>query len=612
MTKRAAKKTSAPNDAAARVQPVPVHANATTENDATPLHAGIRGRTWVAPLWAGVVSLLAGWVTVGRADISVPWDQSGDNLFMVAFTKTLAAHPWAWENPQLGLPAALDFRVMPVSDTAHIAVLKLFTLLGMGPFTAINAYFLVSFGLIGATAAWVLQRTGLRGPMALLGGLLYALLPYHCWRGTLHLFLGAYYNVPVYVFLMLACLGMLDKRQSPTPRTALILSFAMAAWGGYYAFFFCYLLAFAVGVQALARRSWQPVWLGKLVAATAVGLVVNVAPAIWFRLSTTDPGKMVRPLQDTEVYALKFVQMLLPLMGHRTEWLAKQAMRYNRQAPMVNENQSASLGLVMSVVCLVVLVAGCVAVWSDKHQNHPAWSRVRQLALVAASAFLFATLGGVSAIQGFFISPFIRSSNRMSVFIAFFILVIAGWLVQIANESRAQSDGRKALAWALGILCAGIAIWDTADVDYFPQREASAAMYKHDVAFFSTLQSQVAPHARVFQVPFVRFPEGGLGTPDYYHFRPYLHTEGLQWSFGTLTGSQAESWNVQTAAMVSRDPQGFVQRLRQAGFTGVLLARSVPSRDSAFSEAALVSALGTPALESATREFAFFKLSGQQ
>ena len=564
---------------------------------------------WRSPAWASAFCLVAGYITLGLKDISLPLDLGGDNLFVAAVARTLGQQGWLLDSPFLGLPGGLDFRALPFSDAAHVLVLKLLALMGVGPFTAVNVYFLAGFALIGATTAWALERTGLRGAPAILGALLYALLPYHFWRGPMHLFLSMYYTVPVYVYLMLGCLRLIDKRETLAWRKALALSTCLAFFGGYYAVFYCYLLAFAVAVEALAERTWRPVMRGAgLIAATGVGIVINVLPSLWFKLHNPDPGKMIRPLQDTEVYALKFTQMFLPLMQHRTRWLSDLAIHYNRQAPMVNENQSASLGLVMGALFVVVMGATCLAMWRQRVTDDPTWQKMRKLGLMGGWAFLFATVGGLSSLIGFFVTPFIRSANRMSVFIACFALVMAGWLWQMWCGSRVVTDGRKAMLAAMGGLCALVAIWDAADVDYFPKRAEAGAMFQQDAAFFTRLQSQEGQHARVFQLPFVRFPEGGLGTQDYYHFRPYLHVAGWQWSFGALTGSQAEAWNMQTASMVGRDPQGFVQRLRQAGFTGVLLARSVPSRDAGFSESGLTGALGAPTLESPNREFAFFRL----
>ncbi len=611
MSKRAVRRKSETPDHEPGIRAVEAHQGATVAaNDGrVPATGHVNKRQWVSPAWAGAICLLAGYVTSGIKDLTLPTDLSADNLFAATMARLLEQRAWLLDSPLLGLPGVLDFRVLPTSDGAHVLALKLLALVGMGPFTAVNVYFLAGFALVGATAAWTLERTGLgRGP-AILGALVYALLPYHFWRGPMHLFLSLYYAVPIFVYLMLGCLRLIDKREAAGWRTAMVLSAFLACCGGYYAVFYCYLLAFAVAVEGLSQGTWRPVVRGaRLIAATGAGIAVNVLPAILFKLHNPDPGRIIRPLQDTEVYALKFTQMFLPLMQHRTRWLANLALHYNRQAPMVNENQSASLGLVMGGLCGIVMVATCLALWRNRLGEDPTWGRLRKLGLVSGWAFLFATVGGLSSMIGFFVTPFIRSANRISVFIAFFILVMAGWLWQMWRGSRVVTDGRKALWGAVGVVCALVAMWDAADIDYFPKRAEAAAMYSQDAAFFGRLQSQVGPQARVFQVPFVRFPEGGLGTQDYYHFRPYLHMTGWQWSFGALTGSQAEAWNMQTASMVGRDPQGFVQRLKQAGFTGVLLARSVPNRDAGFSETGLTGALGAPAMESSNREFAFFRV----
>ena len=479
------------------------------------------GNMWTAPVCCALVSLALAWLTVRGADMALPWDQSADNLHMAAIAKTLSDYAWLWSNPQLGLPGTLDFRLWPMSDSAHLLGIKALAGLGMAPFTALNVYFMLGFALVGAAATWVLQRTGLSAAAALLGGVLYALLPYHGWRGIMHLLLGAYYTVPIFVFLLLQCLDMIDERHTWRMRTTLVVTFLLPSFGGYYAFFFCYLLGFAIVFQGAIQRSWQPLVRGAtLIACTGAGMLSNVLPSLWFKMHNADPGKMVRPLQDTEIYALKFVQMFLPLLNHRTAWMRNMALHYDRQAPMVNENQSASLGLAMTAIFTGVLVVTTIALWNDFRDGNPAWSRIRKVGIISGWAFLFATVGGAGSIMGFYITPFIRSANRMSVFISFFALIIASWAWQAWGSKWIRTDGHKAMACVAGVFLVALAAWDSADTDYFPRRAESAAMFNQDAAFFSQLQNKVGQDARIFQVPFVRYPEGGLGTQDYYHFRP--------------------------------------------------------------------------------------------
>lgn len=70
-----------------------------------------------------------------------------------------------------------------------------------------NVFFLLTFPLAALTAFLVMRRLGISAGAALVCASLYALLPYHFLRGETHLFLSAYYSVPLAAYLILAVLS---------------------------------------------------------------------------------------------------------------------------------------------------------------------------------------------------------------------------------------------------------------------------------------------------------------------------------------------------------------------------------------------------------------------
>ena len=76
----------------------------------------------------------------------------------------------------------------------------------------------------------------------------------------------------------------------------------------------------------------------------------------------------------------------------------------------------------------------------------------------------------------------------------------------------------------------------------------------------------------VFQFPVHGFPENGpvheMG--DYEHFRPYLHTKNLRFSYGTVKGRKGSDWQ---AKLDDNKPLEVTSELAAKGFGHVLINR---------------------------------------
>ncbi len=73
-------------------------------------------------------------------------------------------------------------------------------------------------------------------------------------------------------------------------------------------------------------------------------------------------------------------------------------------------------------------------------------------------------------------------------------------------------------------------------------------------------------------LPVLDFPEGGSvrGMPDYDHFRSYLFTSRVRYSYGSDKGRSREEWQRRVETMV---PSKMVARLEEYGFSGILVDR---------------------------------------
>jgi hypothetical protein len=76
----------------------------------------------------------------------------------------------------------------------------------------------------------------------------------------------------------------------------------------------------------------------------------------------------------------------------------------------------------------------------------------------------------------------------------------------------------------------------------------------------------------VFQLPVMPFPESPpiVSMADYEHFRPYLHTSSLKYSYGTTKGRGDNSWQDNVSGL---PPQELAAQLEAAGFGAVIVNR---------------------------------------
>src|SRR5262249_50062665 len=125
-----------------------------------------------------------------------------DSFFTLVWTKSIVDTGWWITNGYLGAPYELDMRDFPANPTFHFLVLRFLSLFSSHPALLVNLYFVLTFPLTAVAGMAALRSMKLPYGLALLGGVLYAFLPYHFWRGESHLVLAGYYLVPLAIMVI--------------------------------------------------------------------------------------------------------------------------------------------------------------------------------------------------------------------------------------------------------------------------------------------------------------------------------------------------------------------------------------------------------------------------
>jgi hypothetical protein len=540
-----------------------------------------------------------------NADLRAPFAYTGDATLNLLFIKNVLENPWHFENSSLGAPNGLELYDYPVIDGETLNLL-LFRVLGVGtsdPALVMNLFFLLTFPLVALTAYIVLRRLPVSRGIALVVALLYAFLPYHFQRGEVHLFLAAYYAVPLGAYLALAVFrgDTLFGRWRPTLTTAVMCAVVATASGsGYYAVFTVLLVAVAALLAFLVRRERAALVAGgAVVAAIAAVFLLQLAPTLVYRAANgTNDEVAKRYWFESENYSLRLTNLLLPVDGHRIGALARWKDEYTTQIPQT-EARSATLGVVATLGFLwLVGVAVAAAAGAGRRYRLGLHAGLAVLTVVAV---LIATTGGFSTFLAV-VWPQIRAWNRLSVFIAFFSLAAVALLLgQVERRVR----GPVFAALLAGVLAVGV--YDQTTKAYVPAYDAMEAAWRADDAFFSRLDDQLPSGAMVVQVPYEPFPEPPQGAfmGGYEPAKAYLHAdEELRWSWGAMRG-RSDDW----AATVAGKPAAeVVSAARREGFAGVLLDRAALGQAAPATEAAFRVAVGNGPAQISNGRYVLFRL----
>ena len=556
--------------------------------------------------------------------VPLDYGSSDSNLVLMAI-KNIVTEGWIVGSDALGMPFGQKLYDYPaaVGDTWNILGVRLLALGTSDPVLILNVFYLLGYLAVTATMFVSLRLLRISAPLAVAGALAYAFLPYHLLRGPVHLFLSGYYAVPLACVLVIRQWGPepwfdLRRRGETGPLVrwrwasagAVLVAVLIAGTGMYYAIFTLVALATTGLVRAVSARR-----LGTLVASGFLGAIVvgilglSAMPSILYaRTHGPNDAAGQRAYAETEFYGLRIVNLVMPVGGHRVDALAD--LKAAVTSPIPGEG-SETLGLIGAggYLGLLAMALRRVARGDDPAEHEPParadgprpvpqdFGKLAGLALLFTVAGTIAGLWSVIAAMGF---TQLRAWNRSSVFVAFCAIAAAvAWVDRWTWSRRGVQVGLSA---ALVVL----ALFDQTTPHMVPAYETTARGWKVDRAFGAAVERHF-PSADVFQLPYVPFPENPpvQRMSDYDHFRGYLHTEGLRWSYGAVKGREVQ-W--QPELLATEPPAVVVERVAAAGFEALWFDRFGHADGGASFEAAIRPIVGEPVVVGPGERVALYDL----
>lgn len=498
----------------------------------------------------------------GAKSFKYPTAYAGDSIYFMGIAKGFSELPLPWKIRirHLNAPDSADWNDYPLSEKllyyTH-GVLARYIRAGV----ASNILYMLGHVTAAISFLWAARRLGSQWLPGMIGGLLFAFSPYMMWRAFGHLNLLFVWPIPV-LFVILHYLWYLEG--FPRPRIWLAGCAALCCFAllSPYYFLLSLQLILLTALGSCARGRWRAgVFGGFLAAAGMAGFLLNQLNVF---LAQARDGKnfaaAARILTELEIYGLRIPDLLLPReypLGSVSRFLNSLCLA----AGGGGESGAVFLGFA-GAAALCCLLA-CTAFSGFRNPT-----RIPLEFWVAAYTAAFAVVGGLNYLLGSLGFVMLRGGNRYSI-----VILCAALLFCCRRFHRIPSRALGGLLLAV-IFIAGAA--EVAAINIPRRRSLDPVIFDRvdsDRAFTKELESKLLPGAMVFELPVAAFPEIPPihGMQDYEHFRPYVWSKDLRFSYGTVKGRLQSLWQ---AAIVRQGPDAFLPFIERCGFEALLINTS--------------------------------------
>lgn len=534
------------------------------------------------------LALIAAIIWVTNSDLwvgahwNIPAAYQGDSLQTLGWIKAASEGDCNFFDmiyvSRLGAPFGANWNDYPLYEKAFIFVLGSLAR-SIGLMAAANVGMMLTHVL--ATASFYLACRWFRWHRlwSAVGALLFGFLYYNTMRSLGHLLLGLTYTIPWAVFSswLIATRHHLP-RFSRAWKFCLFTSFLMGVSNPNYLSMYCQLLLISMGIAWGTSRRRENVEAGMFsLAATAAGFLLSFTGSLLFRLySGANPFAVESGYKESEIYALRPIELFIPPQGHHLSWFSDIGLTYKKGLYIGGEVFSPYLGIMGTLILIGLVTLGIRQLLrgSAGSVSLPLWQVFWVLA--------YSVVGGINCVLAYCGIGGFQAGNRNSLFIACILLL---WAVPRLRRLTVGWSFPKSAT--LAVIISAMGIYDQLP---YANREEQRAVIQSDITsdrlFCEELERHLPAGAMAFQVPLAQFPGGNpvFIMDAYEHFRPYFFTKTLRFSYGSNKGRSDSSWQ----AAIERMPvQNMVTSLEQLGFHALIINRNGFHDDAKIFETAL-------------------------
>ncbi len=515
--------------------------------------------------------LMSGWPKGLIPNLTYPYKYSGDGLSH-SWMAQRAIEGWIFENPRSGYPFGSNFMDYPGSDSGNLLVLKLLGLVTTNYQSTLNLFFLLSFPSAFVASFCVLVAIGLNKTLSFSASFLFVFQSFHFIRIE-HMFYLWYFVIPFFYYvgfrIFFTPAIAINIPKNFWQIISIFLCFiVLASFGVYYAIFGIIILSTAT-LGNLARNQTTNAMYPGLVAILLiiVGVMINIGPNILNKkINGPNPEVAVRSIAEAEIYGFKFMQLIMPRNGHRVKKFESIAHEYYSTSPLVNENYTASIGLVGSIG-FFILSLFLIAKISGTNVDE----RMSFLSLLIFTLFMFGTIGGLGSLFSSTISSSIRGWNRISIFIAFGSLAGTFLFIQIFINQYFNKN-QKAISTIFALVLCVFGLYDQTAKANINLNIQTKKAFLQDRTFVQQIESSLPKGSAIYQLPYLKFPEGEpVNRVQIYDLvSGFLHSKNLKWSFGGMKGREGDLFY---RALAVEPIERQLEVIKELGFGGIYIDR---------------------------------------
>lgn len=519
---------------------------------------------WRCYILAGIIALILGYLLNGylNRDIFVPISSEGDTTSTYKIVGNFARGHWIYKYPEIGAPFGVDNSDQMMFFTLHALILKVLTICTNGKVgLTINLFYLLTFFLISVFTCYALRQLEVSDGSSIVGGVLYSLLPYHFFRNVCHIWLAAYYFIPLVslslIWLMKGeLIGGLKKNFKL--KISIVFVFLLGMSDLYYSAFYLLLWAFCFAYMILLHKRMKGFMnLFLLPFSNVLAIFIQLIPTIYTNFSNIGNNVVFinRNSSDIEGMSLRMSMMFLPIHGHRLHLFAKIRSYFEEVFSLTTLNSSVSLGVFMCIGLIILILP----VLFDK-VNFQGSKYFKVASKITLMCLIIATFGGICDFVGMLI-PYIRAYNRFVVFIAFFSIFSFGLLLDrirryLYNSKFFKKNTAQSILLILVLI---IGVLDQTSMDYAKYSDYSPFNFRYSKTaeklneqgknlqkFVEKIEQSLEKYPMVFQLPinadnmWNTFPNGVIGGYDL--VIPSSFAKKTSWSFGGGYRDSSDQW----------------------------------------------------------------------
>ena len=269
--------------------------------------------------------LMSGWPAGLVPEIKTPYLFEGDVLAYFMNIQRIIENAWFFENGRSGFPFGSNYLDFPTSDTGNYLIIKLFGTVFNSTAAAANLYFLLGFAICAPITYLVVRSIGLSRENSIACAILYTFSAYHFARLG-HLFFTWYFVIPLFFytgFKLLSNRTIFTNKNLPWKYKIYYILYLiiLSSFGIYYDLFGCMVLLMCTLIATVINKSLSIFIEGCIIILTVtIGLLLNVLPSLLY--IAQNGANMIginRGAYESELYAFKIIQLLIPRADHRIE-----------------------------------------------------------------------------------------------------------------------------------------------------------------------------------------------------------------------------------------------------------------------------------------------------